>query len=497
MVQAYREAGHQVDCAGFYDPAQVSPGEVSPGDVPLSPGVIEIMRRVAAGGDKSDMAFWSAVATASDSFANFVAVVRAAQPDVLQFEEPALWPVVRRLRAEHHLDNVAVIHSSYNFETVAWRHRSVPGVPVSGATLRDVAAMEQEIAWCCDLVITVSENDAGEFRKLGARQVCVAANGVSSLARPNPASINAYLPSGTPYALFVSSAHPPNAHGLVDMAAAASGHPVRNGEILICGRVGALVRAAANFQKAGRVLQRTRFLGWVNNNLLDALYAGARAVILPKTLSGGSNLKTAEALASGRPIVTTNLAFEGFEAFRGLPGVMIADEPHAFWGAVDNLLSADTPATRRSPEMMSGLLWCECLRPMVRAAEGLLLDRPTFIVSGATGPHGDRDVSTLDPDHGIRLNGRTPVIASRRRSNLPAMSPEREDRHVASRLAMTEVRRGALSRASSALKRLDNEVERCRVSTFRTIGIIPLSERAICVSGQSPPLKRSRSGSRR
>jgi glycosyltransferase involved in cell wall biosynthesis len=204
----------------------------------------------------------------------------------------------------------------------------------------------------------------------------VAANGTPSLSPPdrNPA-LDAYIPVDTPYALFVSSAHPPNAHGLVEMAAGASGHPLRHGEIMICGNVGSLVRTDPHFKAAGRVLGQARFLGWVENDLLGALYAGCRAIILPKTLGGGSNLKTAEALASFRPIVATTRAFEGFEPFTGLPGVTIADEPDEFWCAVDGLLSGGDPVPPRPPEAMAGLLWSACLEPMVRAAESVVRER--------------------------------------------------------------------------------------------------------------------------
>jgi glycosyltransferase involved in cell wall biosynthesis len=373
VVQAYRSAGHEVHSAGLYDPARVSPGEVWPEDVQLSPGVITIMQKLSAREGRSEMAFWFAVAAARDSVAAFAAAVRAARPDVLQFEEPALWPIVRRLRADGVLDRVAIVHSSYNFETQAWQHRSVPGAQVTLETLRDIATLEQEVAAFCDLVITVSESDAREFRSLGAKQVCVAANGVRSLPCTDGRAVDAYISPDTSYALFVSSAHPPNAHGLVDMAAVTKDHPIRHGEILICGRVGSLVRAASNFQKAGRVLERARFIGWVDDTLLGALYAKAKVVILPKTLSGGSNLKTAEALASGRPVVATSRAFEGFESFQELPGVTIADDADLFWRAVDGFLSGDIPNILRPPEAMRGLLWKDCLEPMVRATEALIV----------------------------------------------------------------------------------------------------------------------------
>jgi glycosyltransferase involved in cell wall biosynthesis len=345
---------------------------VWPEDIALTPGVIKLMQALSPEEARSEMTYWTKVGAAADSIAVFTDLVRAVKPDVLQFEEMALWPVVRRLREEGKLGRTPIIHSSYNFETVAWQHRALSGAPVNSETMRDIANFEREIAVNCDLIVTVSENDAAEFRRLGATRVCVAANGVASTALGDATSIRAYLPSEVPYALFVSSPHPPNSNGLVDPASDVAGQPIQHGEILICGRVGSLVRGAKNFKKAGRILGHARFLGWVDQSLLGPLYADAATVILPKLYSGGSNLKTAEALVSGRPLIATRRAFEGFESFADLPGIYIEDEPDAFWTAVNDRFADRSAAPVRSPEMMSGLLWRECLTPMVRAAEDLV-----------------------------------------------------------------------------------------------------------------------------
>jgi len=372
VVQAYRNAGHSAYSAGLIHSLDTPPIELWPDDIALTPGVIQLMQALSPGESGSEMTYWLKWSEAADSIAAFADLVRRVKPDVLQFEEMALWPVVRRLREEGHLGRTRIIHSSYNFETVAWQHRNLAGAPIHAETMRDIARFEQEIAAHCDLIVTVSENDAEEFRKLGATLVCVAANGVTSMACGDPASIRPYLPAKMPYALFVSSPHPPNANGLVDLAAGVAGHPIQDGEILVCGRVGSLVRAAKNFKSAGRILDHARFLGWVDEPLLGPLYADAATVILPKMYSGGSNLKTAEALVSGRPLVATRRAFEGFESFADLPGIYIEDEPDAFWAAVNDRFADRSAAPVRSPEMMSGLLWRECLMPMVRAAEDLV-----------------------------------------------------------------------------------------------------------------------------
>jgi len=55
--------------------------------------------------------------------------------------------------------------------------------------------------------------------------------------------------------------------------------------------------------------------------------------------------------------------------FMDLPGIVIADEPDLFWRRVSEHLAGSLVGENRSPETMAGLLWSECLRPMVRAGE--------------------------------------------------------------------------------------------------------------------------------
>jgi hypothetical protein len=64
------------------------------------------------------------------------------------------------------------------------------------------------------------------------------------------------------------------------------------------------------------------------------LIANAHALPLPIGYGGGSNVKTAEALAAGRPIVATGAAFRGFDEYRSLPSVTLADTPLAFEAAI-------------------------------------------------------------------------------------------------------------------------------------------------------------------
>lgn len=372
IVRAYKSSGFSVRTASIFDRGRTQTHDVWPDDIPFMQGVIDIMQRAPTKRESSELKVWEAVAAAQDSFAAFSELVRTFKPNAIQFEEPFLWPVIRRLRADGLLRDVPIIHSSHNFETTAWRDLQIAGAKVSAATLREIAEVEQDIALHCESIVTVSEHDALEFRALGAANVNVALNGTSFVPTSSKVSlIDAFL-AQAPYALFVSSRHPPNAHGLVELAASSSNCLLKSGEVLIAGTVGTSVRNARRFKHAQKILSRSRYLGWIADDLRDGLYERSRVVLLPKTLGGGSNLKTAEALASGRPIVATSLAMRGFESFSGLPGITIADEANGFWSAVNCHLETPWQPPLRDATTMATLTWNECLRPMVASTLRLL-----------------------------------------------------------------------------------------------------------------------------
>jgi hypothetical protein len=366
IVGAYRARGHQVLFIGIFDPNNVPPADTSPDDVAIDDTV---MAYIARSGLPWELSLWPAFAEVPALFARFEAAVQRFRPDVVQFEEPYLWPVVRALRRRGLAGERRVVHSSYNFETDYRRDLAEIAGSVNDRILAEVAAQEAEIARESDLVATVSDADAESFRRLGARHVVVARNG-SRPPEPAPdalAAVDAYL-GGAPFALFVSSAHPPNAQGLLDLAAGAtSGLP---GRLIICGAVHRLLEPS---RRTHPLIRDACMLGTVDPAVLDALLTRAAVILLPKTRGGGSNLKTSEALLARRPVVATTLAFAGFEAWRDVPGVAIADQPALFWQlAARQLADPQVIAVPPGQDRRDELLWPACLAPMIDAAEALV-----------------------------------------------------------------------------------------------------------------------------
>ena len=389
IVRAYGEAGHETEFIGLYDRAGREDDEYSEQDHPITPALAS----VDPGGRTPEMGFWHALANEPASFARYRDQMLRFTPDLIQFEEPFLWPVANRLAEaaarERGGRRLPVLHSSYNIEHV-WRRQYRDATEIgNGAFIGEIAALEQEIARHADGVCVVSGQDAEAFRAMGARAVTLAPNG-TALPAPTPAAIRTvrqYL-DRQPFALFVSSAHPPNASGLMGMIEGAPDARLRNGVLVALGDVDRLLRPHADAAHLQHLFRHIRLLGRVTTDLLAAFYAEARVAVVPRALGGGSNLKTAEALLAGRPIIATSRAFVGFEDFATAAGVRIVDEPDAFWREVEALLGDGWQSAPIRRDGLDALTWSRTLAPMVRLAEALCA-APASALSTMTGPRAD------------------------------------------------------------------------------------------------------------
>jgi glycosyltransferase involved in cell wall biosynthesis len=78
---------------------------------------------------------------------------------------------------------------------------------------------------------------------------------------------------------------------------------------------------------------------------LGAALAAASVVVAPVRLGGGVRIKNLEALAAGRPLVTTKLGARGLDLENGRHAIL-ADDPETFARAVAELLADPSRATR-------------------------------------------------------------------------------------------------------------------------------------------------------
>ncbi len=97
--------------------------------------------------------------------------------------------------------------------------------------------------------------------------------------------------------------------------------------------------------------------------------AGAGVYVVPLRIGGGTRLKVLEAMAMGRPIVSTRLGCDGF-AFTGGQEVVFADEPAAFAASVLALLRDPAQAAalgRRARQHVEAELGWDAIVPRLEA----------------------------------------------------------------------------------------------------------------------------------
>lgn len=367
VVAAYLADGHIVTYSGVSDVCSGRDEAVGPDDVQLS---ARLRQMASASGLAVDIGVGVALASDPGAFGQYAALVRRVAPDILQFEGAALWPVVRRLCAEVLPETAEIVHTSGDSGTFEPMDRSslALGVKPGAAVLQRYS---REIAGVANRVFTVSPDDADVFRQMGVRDVQVIPDGVT----PYPVQASArralkdYL-GPLPHALYVDSADPSSADALLKLMKSAERDILSGGRLLVAGGVADLIAEAQDRASIPALRRRTRLLGVVKSELMGELYDTAHAVILPKSADVGSNLKTAEALISGRPIVATTKAFIGFEQFKTLPWVRISDDPTEFWTHVDESLTAPFQPSA-DPSALRQLDWSERLKPMITSAARL------------------------------------------------------------------------------------------------------------------------------
>ena len=291
---------------------------------------------------RSDIAAWR----------QFMASILEFDPDIVSVEQAMAWPAVRQLLTQTDLrKSISLVYSAHNVEQQLFAAEAVlSGGRSRPQDLEEIIGIENSLTVEADLVIAVSEADAAFFRRMNL-STYVACNGIRPhLVRP-----------GRGGGLFVGSAHPPNAAGFAELCGPWLARARPNRPLTVAGGVCDLLqRQFVSAVEAGRL----QLLGVVDDAGLRRAMDSASFLLLPITHGGGTNIKTAEALASGKPIVATSMALRGFEAFKDFPGVHLAEGPEEYATILDTLNDAANSPSRNAEqlELLKTLAWTDTMR---------------------------------------------------------------------------------------------------------------------------------------
>ena len=275
----------------------------------------------------------------------------AFQFDIVIFEHPWQFEQAKILRTQN--PELKLIYSSHNIE---WKLKQQILKPYLGEKVERVASfirnLEYEISSFVDGIICVSSSDVEWFAEFSDVPTIVVNN--ASDLRKSPDNKQQTLLKN--YGLIVGSAHPPNIEGCFKFINDADLWLPREYHLKI---VGTLATALQDPFKGAKNID---FLNRLSNEELSSVIGSASCLILPIAYGAGTNLKTAEALVSGRPIVGSRIAFRGYEMFMDSDNVTVTDDPFTFKRAVLNYLHQWRPDTIR--KFSENLNWDYALKDL-------------------------------------------------------------------------------------------------------------------------------------
>jgi hypothetical protein len=368
LVAALRRLGLNVVTIACVDAHSYPAGEWGPNDVAFpseSPLRVFNGTPIPFAGD-----YMSGVHAAKDeqTYQRILAAV-PAQIDLLFLEQPWMLPVAQRLRRDRGAGLVA--YDSQNDERALKAPILRKFHPrVADALLDAIGRLERAACREADLVFAVNASDQAALSRHGGVPVQLAPNGVEPWeAKAADLEKWQHQTEASAFALYVASAHPPNYLGFFEVLTDSFGFLAPGQAIVVAGgasdQIGRLLKGR---QHEALSRSRLRLVGVVDPDDLAAMKQLAQAFVLPILDGSGSNLKTAEALFSGRWVVGTPTAFRGFERFTSMPHVMVAEPGRDFCTAVRAAMSAPPPMlAAQDRQRLLELTWQETLAPMTAA----------------------------------------------------------------------------------------------------------------------------------
>lgn len=376
LCDAYRAAGWDVATLAVFEAEAYAPDARGNDDIEFPPW--SPYRRF-AGRAVPLLADYCAGAFAAADDGAWPAIRGKLDPqlDVVHIEQPWLLPLAERILRERGAHPPKLVYGSQNVEHGLKRAIfEQAGVHGADDVIAAIEALEVRATQRADLVLAVTRADAAVLAAHRAGPVCYAPNGIAGwqAERAKLEQWRAQLPKA-PWALFVASAHPPNVQGFYACFGDSLACVPPDSRVVVAGSVSEHVyRAACASRWAPINLSRLQLLGELADDDLAAVKTLAALYLLPITQGGGSNIKTAEAIYSRRPVVATSTSLRGYEDYATLPEITVADEVAAFRHAVMRRLLDEPPRADTGPDtpLREQLLWAHCLQAPLAQIDALI-----------------------------------------------------------------------------------------------------------------------------
>lgn len=288
---------------------------------------------------------------------------------IVQVEHPWDAHLLISLKSHPMIFDARIVYSAHNiehelFESVAkeagYWNRAAERLAEEIRSIETMAASVSDLTWA------VSEYDQEKLSRFSNRCI-VAPNGCRQL--PKHPLISRFSEIKSPYALFIGTNYAPNIKGFLSLVGDDLSYLPSGTSIHTIGSCAELLQKHPAHQPSLRSGQITHH-GKLSQAEVDSALLNADVILLPILSGGGTNLKTAEALAAGRQIIGTSHAFRGFEQWQGAPGVQLADKPDIFRNHLSKVLAS--PQMYPPMPQRNELCWSAALRPALEQTLGTI-----------------------------------------------------------------------------------------------------------------------------
>lgn len=317
--------------------------------------------------------YYTGIYAANDTeiISRLTGVFKKFKPHIIIFEQPWLFSLAKKIAISK---TTKLIYSSQNIE---WKLKDKlfdrNGIKNKGELVSEIKNNEIDAVSYSNLTIACTSQDADYYKEsTGLNNIIVAGNGVEPFSCTDERVEEWRVFLKNPTAVFVSSAHLPNAQGFWDMMRPGLNFLKAGEKILVIGGVCNIITAIKDFEEYSELnSSRLNLAGLREKTELQALVKASHVVLLPISDGEGSNLKTAEALESGCFIIGTTKAFRGFEAAMNLPNVTIADNPVDFRKSIRRILNSSQNFDATPMEIREKFYWKNQLYPLVNAINSI------------------------------------------------------------------------------------------------------------------------------
>jgi glycosyltransferase involved in cell wall biosynthesis len=271
---------------------------------------------------------------------------------------------------------IGVIYSSQNIEH-SLRHdleRFEPSAKRLEGRSEEVRALEALATSSSQAITTICKTDQVRLANEFGRNSTVVPNGSSLADLPRDRSTMKRRPVPR-YFAFAGSAYWPNTEGFVEIAYPSLAFLPPSVTIEVSGTVSDRILSHHRLRQSHSVnAARLNPRGFLPLEDLSSLLFHSSAVLVPIFTGEGSNLKSADALASGSHSIMTRRSTHGYEDVIAADshGVHVVDSPEEFRSAMQRLIDEGSSADLLGEERRSMLRWNTRLEPLVNLVRSLL-----------------------------------------------------------------------------------------------------------------------------